>query len=219
MLTSGRCSCPHRRGSTYHVNQLARRERVCPAHAGVYRIPHRCALNLSGQLDYLHKLTSQLHWQGNPGDRGIRVLYNQSGTPTAALLESDAVLVDYTLYWIACKDINEANYLMAIINSNALYEMVRSLMPKGQYGARHLQKHLWKLPISEFDPRNELHAAISEAGGKAATGASAKLDELRDKRREKLTWRITRRELRGWLRTSDEGQAVETAVGRLLAGE
>ena len=67
-------------------------------------------------------------------------MYNQSGTPTAALLESDAVLVDYTLYWIACKDINEANYLMAIINSNALYEMVRSLMPKGQYGARHLQK-------------------------------------------------------------------------------
>ena len=42
-------------------------------------------------------------------------MYNQSGTPTAALLESDAVLVDYTLYWIACKDINEANYLMAII--------------------------------------------------------------------------------------------------------
>ena len=25
-------------------------------------------------------------------------------------------------------------------------------MPKGQFGARHLHKHLWKLPIPEFDP-------------------------------------------------------------------
>ena len=104
-------------------------------------------LNLLGQIDYLHKLSSQLDWQDRPGNRRVRVLYNQSGAPTATLLEDDTALVDYTLYWIACKDIQEANYLVAIINSHALSEAVAPLMPKGQFGPRHLQKHLWKLSI------------------------------------------------------------------------
>ena len=107
-------------------------------------------MNLSGQLDYYGKLSSQLEWRQAPGDRPVRVAYNQSGAPTAALIQGNESLVDYTLFWIACSDIQEANYLLAIINSQALYEAVASLMPKGQFGARHLEKHLWKLPIPEF---------------------------------------------------------------------
>ena len=175
-------------------------------------------LNLLGNLDYLHKLSSQLQWQRDPGNRMVRVLYNQSGTPTAALLKNEAALVDYTLYWIACKDIREANYLLAIVNSNALYGRVESLMPKGLFGPRHLQKHLWKLPIPEFSPSQELHAIIADAGSRAAAAAGKKLEELRRQEGDKLTVTVARRELRAWLRTSPEGRAVETAVGRLLAG-
>ena len=91
-------------------------------------------------------------------------------------------------------------------------------MAKGQFGARHLQKHLWKLPIPEFDPTQGLHVAIAEAGATAADGAGEKLAELREKRTDKLTVRIVRRELRTWLCMSEAGRAVETAVGRLLAG-
>ena len=169
-------------------------------------------LNLSGQMDYLHKLSSQLQWRGDK----VRVLYNQSGAPTAALLDNDAALVDYTLYWVACKDVNEANYLIAVINSQALSAAVAPLMPKGQFGARHLQKHLWKLPIPEFDPAQELHATIAEAGAIAGAAAQNKLEELRVQRGDRLTVAIARRELREWLRTSTEGKAVEAAVGRLL---
>ena len=130
-------------------------------------------LNLLGQMDYLHKLSSQLQWQSNPGNRRVRVLYNQSSAPTAALLENDAALVDYTLYWVACKDVYEANYLVAVINSQVLSAAVAPLMPKGQFGARHLQKHLWKLPIPEFDPAQELHIAIAEAGAMAGAVGEA----------------------------------------------
>ena len=175
-------------------------------------------LNLSAQMDYLHKLSSQLQWRGDPGNRKVRVLYNQSGAPTAALLDNDAALVDYTLYWVACKDVNEANYLVAVINSQALSAAVAPLMPKGQFGARHLQKHLWKLPIPEFDPARELHATIAEAGAMAGAAAQNKLEELRIQRGDRLTVAVARRELREWLRASAEGQAVEAAVGRLLAG-
>ena len=116
-----------------------------------------------------------------------------------------------------CWLLTEANYLLAVINSVTLYESVQSFMPKGQFGARHLQKHLWKLPIPEFDPAEELHVTLAEAGATAAVGAKAKLDHLRVQRGDDLTVAIVRRELRAWLRTSDEGRAVESAVRRLLA--
>ena len=164
-------------------------------------------LELLGQLDYLHKLSAQLEWKRSPGSRPLRVLYNSSGTPTAALICDDEVVVDYTLFWITCEDLQEAHYLLAIINSQALYDAVSPLMAKGQFGARHLQKHLWKLPIPEFDPGKRQHTAIAKAGEEAARGAAQQLARLREQR-DKVTVTVARRELRRWLRESPEGKAV-----------
>ena len=172
-------------------------------------------MNLLAQLDYYGKLSSQLGWRQDPGDRTVRVAYNQSGAPTAALIQGNESLVDYTLFWIACSDIQEANYLLAVINSQALYGTVASLMPKGQFGARHLEKHLWKLPIPEFDPDEPLHIDVSEAGRVAAEGAAERLAQLRQDRGE-VTVTIARREIRKWLHESTEGKAVEEAVEQLL---
>ena len=175
-------------------------------------------LNLLGQIDYLHKLTSQLEWQNNPDEGQMRVVYTKSGEPTAALLQDRGALVDHLLYWIPCRTMDEANYLLAIINSAALQKAVTPLMSKGQFGARDRHKHLWKLSIPRFDPTRELHATTAEAGSRAAASAGKKLADLRQQRGGKLTVTIARRELRKWLRTSPEGLAVETIVGRLLAG-
>ena len=131
-------------------------------------------------------------------------------------LDTDEALVDYTLFWIECSDINEAYYLLSTINSQALYDAIMPMMAKGQFGARHLQKHLWKLPIPEFDADDPLHVEISEAGKAAATGAAQQLSDLRAQRGDDVSVTIVRRELRAWLRTSAEGAAVEGAVGRLL---
>ena len=173
-------------------------------------------LNLLGQLDYINKLSSQLEWMKDAKDRPVRLVYTASGAPTATLIQDDSVIVDHILYWIACKSIQEAHYLLAIINSECLYEGVSSLMPKGQFGARHLHKHLWKLPIPEFDANNSLHTSISDAGRKASEGAAARLSELYEER-DRVTVTIARRELRAWLRGSDEGRDVEGLVGRLLS--
>ena len=175
-------------------------------------------LNLLGNLDHYGKLSSQLVWKRNPGDRMVRIVYTEAGEPTAALINHDDILVDETLYWITCKDSSEANYLLAIINSYALYQAVTPLMAKGQFGARHLHKHLWKLPVPEFDPSDALHKSIAEAGEAAAKGAAMQLEQLRQERGAKLTVTIARRELRKWLRESAEGQAVEEVVGELLGG-
>ena len=176
-------------------------------------------LNLLGQMDYMGKLSSQLDWQHSSEDRQLRVVYTKSGEPTAALLQDRTALVDHLLYWIPCKTVGEANYLLAIINSGALATAVNQYTtPNWAGNTRDLHKHLWKLPIPKFDPTQELHVAIAKAGATAATGAAKKLAQLREQRGDKLTVTIARRELRKWLRMSPRGRAVETAVGRLLAG-
>ena len=173
-------------------------------------------LNLLGQLNYYGKLSAQLDWQSNLEGRPVRLVYTSSGQPTAAILYDDTDLVENLLFWVPCRDSDEANYLLAIINSEALYEAVSGMMPKGQFGARHLHKHLWKLPIPGFDPAQDLHVTIAEAGATAAAVAGKKLEELREQRGDRLTVTIVRRELRKWLCDSTEGKAVETSVGRLL---
>ena len=178
-------------------------------------------LSLLEQLDYYGKLSAQLEWQADKGNTPVRVIYSGSGRPTAALLADDTAFVDYTLFTTFCRDTAEANYLLAIINSDALYARVAPLMPKGQFGARHVQKHLWKLPIPTFDAGNALHAEIAGAGEAAAKGAAAVYDKLRERYAdtpEKLTVTLVRRSLREWLAESGEGRAVESAVSRLLRG-
>ena len=172
-------------------------------------------LDLLANLDHYGKLSSQLKWKGNTEGRSIRVVYSAGGRATAAMLSDDDVMVDNALYWITCRHLSEAYYLLAVINSQALYSAVASLMSKGQFGARNLKKQLWKLAIPEYDGSEGLHGEIAAAGEAAAAGAARELGRLR-RERERVTVTIARRELRRWLRESAEGAAVEAAVGRLL---
>ena len=173
-------------------------------------------LNLLGQIDYLHKLSSQLEWQRNPDGRPVRVVYTQGGQPTAALLQDEESIVDTRLYWITCKDIQEAYYLLAVINSETLAEAVNKYTTPNWAGkTRDLHKQLWKLPIPEYDATDALHVEIAEAGAAAAAGAARELGRLR-RERERVTVTIARRELRKWLRSAAEGATVEAVVGRLL---
>ena len=176
-------------------------------------------LNLLGRLDYHRELSSQLEWQRNPGDRPLRVVYTQGGESTGALLHDSGAIVESRLYWIACRDTREANYLLAIINSNALaFAVNKYTTPNWAGNTRDLHKHLWKLPIPAFDAENPLHVEVSEAGEAAAERVAKQLAQLRVDRGDELTVKIARRELRKWLRASAEGKAVEAGVGRLVGG-
>ena len=173
-------------------------------------------LTALGRLDYNRGLSEQLAWQRNPGKRAVRILYSKAGQPTAAILTDDQAMVDYTTYWVTCRDMQESYYLLAIINSDALYEAVQPLMNKGQFGARDLEKHLWKLPIPEFDAGDFKHQAVAEAGSWAVLEVAHWLEELRHEYGERLTVTIARRELRKLLHNSRVGAVVEGSVENLL---
>ena len=176
-------------------------------------------LNLLEQLDFLHKLSSQLEWQREHPHRPVRLIYTSSGQPTAAILRDDSALVENVLFWVACKSIEEANYLMAIINSDTSATEVHKYTVRNWSGKiRHLHKHLWKLPIPEFEASQRLHTDIAAAGAAAAAAAQEKLERVREVEGDKFTVAKARSELRKWLSWSDEGQEVERVVAKLLAG-
>ena len=176
------------------------------------------ARTLLGRMNYHKALQNQLDWRRNPNGNPLRIVYTSAGQPTAALLLDDEAIVDTKLFWVACRNLQEVNYLLAIINSETLaLDVNKYTTPNWSGKTRDLQKHLWKLPIPRFDPRRRRHAAVADAGKAAAEGAGRLLAALQDAR-PRLTSTVARRELRRWLAASDEGRAVENAVRRLLRG-
>ena len=94
-------------------------------------------------------------------------------------------------------------------------------MSKGQFGARDLVKHLWRLPIPEYDDSDSLHSELALAAENAAVGAKALWGEIRAEREGKgqsTSVTVALREIRKWLSESSEGRRVEELVGRLLGG-
>ena len=174
-------------------------------------------LTLVAQLDYGNKLSAQF---APTPDAPYRIVYGAAGRPTAAVM-TGAEVVDVRLVWVPTRSLEEAIYLTAIINSKELEQAVIPLMSKGQFGARDLVKHLWRLPIPEFNDSNPLHNHLAEAGEAAADGAKALWDEMRAEREAKgqsTSVTVARREIRKWLSESAEGRRVEELVSRLLGG-
>ena len=82
-----------------------------------------------------------------------------------------------------------------------------------------MEKHLWKLPIPEYDANNELHARLSQLGLDAEQECREWLDKLVALNgKEWLTVERARSTLRnGWQQSSDTARAIEEAVGELLS--
>ncbi|MYB24296.1 MAG: N-6 DNA methylase, partial [Acidimicrobiia bacterium] len=160
-------------------------------------------LDLLQRLDYMRNLSIQL---SSPVES--RLLYTSSGRPTAAVLTDPDPLAENSLYCVACETVQEAHFLAAVINSRTLENAVKRLMPKGQFGARHLHRHLWRLPIPTYDATDELHVELASLGGSAAIEAAARHEELQAVRAaasKPTSVTVVRRELRLWLETSPIG--------------
>ncbi len=174
---------------------------------------------VSTRLDASRRVSTRLDASRDYIPYPIRVLYTSSGRPTAAILTQPARLVESTLYWIPVETMDEAHYLTAIINSQTLEVQLAPLMPKGQFGARHVQKHIWRLPIPSFNPNDRVHLELAQAGREAASGATALWQEVRVEREQQgrsTSSRIARAAINEWLDQSPQGQRVETLVRRIL---
>lgn len=115
-------------------------------------------LSLTERLNYQNDLTGQL-----PGT-DLRIVYGKSGMHvSAALLEAPNGIIEHSLYWATVTSYNEAFYLLAILNSPALTELVRPLLPYSK-DERHIDKYVWELPIPTYDNTNSEHLRLAEIG-------------------------------------------------------
>lgn len=168
-------------------------------------LEHRSSerLSLLGRLDYHRELTRQFPIQPE------RVVYAKSGMHLAACRIRDArAVMDHTLYWATAAGEDEAHYLCAIINAAKTTELARPLMSYGK-DERHIDKHLWKLPIPEFDAKNPLHKELSALGKEAEVKVAALA--LRD-----VHFATQRRQVRAFLEETGLAARLDSALSRLL---
>jgi hypothetical protein len=164
-------------------------------------------LTLVEQLDFRGKLTQQFP------TAPYRVAYTKSGTYIAAAVVTDPrAIIDNVLYWASASSLDEARYLTAVLNSDAITAAVRPLQARGAFGPRHYDKYIWQLPIPIFNPDDQLHTKLvllAEHGEQVAAAV-----ELPDVRFDALRRRIRKA-------VADQGIAAATndAVERLLAAQ
>lgn len=116
---------------------------------------------LLDRLDKNKALSEQL------GKReGHLVAYNSSGARLCAARAEWPLLVEHTLYYIAVRSGDEASFLTAILNADAL----QGAFEHSKHSARHFMAHFWrKIPIPRYDHGNELHQQLSKMCARAET--------------------------------------------------
>ena len=178
--------------------------------------------DLYSRLNHQKILTSQLEYLRSAvtDDGTFRVAYTTSGQPTGAIARDNRAVVESGLYQTICRSEDEAYYVLAMINSNALAAAAETFMARGLYGARHFHKHGWKLPIPRYDANEPLHVRLSELGKTAEQECAAIISnsDIPTKPAGDAQSRAARRLLRHeWQPNSVVAQDIETAVAQLLS--
>lgn len=119
-------------------------------------------MSLIERWDYQHELMAQLP------PASLRVIYSRSGAFTAAaLLQSKDAIVNDVLYWASVGSKMEAEYLLAVLNSETVRGRVENLQSRGQWGARHFHRVMLELPIPKYNSSIPLHVTLAEASKRA----------------------------------------------------
>jgi SAM-dependent methyltransferase len=161
-------------------------------------------LSLMEQLDFQSKLTKQLPIAP------FRVIYNTSGMHICcAKLRDKKAIVNSDLYWAPAQSEDEADFISAILNAPITTELARPLMSYGK-DERHIHKHVWDLPIEQFDHDNDIHKRI------AALGAGLEKLASTFKIEEKLHFAATRRHIRDFIMSTPEGVELNDLVANML---
>ena len=159
---------------------------------------------LSESLDFQSKLSKQLTIPA------LRVLYNTSGMHVCcAKLRNARAIIANGLYWSTMRSEDEANYLSGILNAPVTTELTRPLMSYGK-DERHIHKHVWELPIPEFDQANASHQRIAQL---SADCESLVADFAID---PNLHFAASRRHIREYLQATDEGRELNELVFEMI---
>lgn len=160
-------------------------------------------MSLAEQIDHMRKLSQQVPVPA------LRVAYAASGMHVSATLITDPrVIIEHAVYWATVATEAEGHFLVGILSAPVLTELVRPLMSYGK-DERHVDKHVWKLPIPAFDAEDELHQEI-------ATLAAEIAQEFAELEFDTNYFVTIRKQLRSRILASEKGQRLDALVAQLL---
>jgi hypothetical protein len=133
-------------------------------------VEHRSSdrLTLTERLDYQRGLRLQFPLSEH------RIVYSASGQYVAAArVESEDAIVEHKLYWAGLESIEEARFLVAVLNSPVATTRISHLQSRGEHNPRDIDKYVFQLPIPRFAPDDPLHARLTALGAHAEEVAAA----------------------------------------------
>ena len=81
----------------------------------------------------------------------------------AVIVDNPAAVIEHKLYWAAADSLDEARYLVAVLNSGTLRRFVQTLQGRGEHNPRDFDKYVWQAPIPLHNSADPLHRALSLA--------------------------------------------------------
>ncbi len=117
---------------------------------------------LSANVDFQRTLTNQL--AAGASEQQCKVFYNKSGESLRACRGPAGLVADDKLYWHVAASIEEALYLVGVLNADCLQDAWRESKTSKRHFDTNPLKHV---PVPAFDPDSALHARIVEAARKA----------------------------------------------------
>jgi hypothetical protein len=160
-------------------------------------------LTLMQQINHMKKLTQQAPFPSR------RVVYAASGMHVSASVLSDPrVVVEHGAYWASVSSPDEADYLVGILNTPSLTELARPFMAYGK-DERHIDKNVWKLPIPNYDPENQVHQRIVVLSEKLRLETTEQVFPTKN-------FVTIRKLMRSFIAQSESGKELDSLVDALL---
>jgi hypothetical protein len=138
---------------------------------GIHRTEKNKVITLEDYLNWNHKLQSQKI------NAPYLVLYNSSAKDAnATVVKREEIdfkfIVESTTYVCYPATLDEAYYLVAILNSNLANALIKDFQAKGLFGPRHVHKKILGIYFPLFNAKNNLHVKLAQLSNESHTKAS-----------------------------------------------
>ncbi|MGQ9546507.1 MAG: N-6 DNA methylase [Dehalococcoidia bacterium] len=126
-------------------------------------------------------------------------------------IEIQGFVADYESYYYDTNDRQEAYYLVAILNSPTLDELLKPMQSRGLWGPRHICKKVLEIPTPQYNPSDENHQALSRLGEQCTRKVEQLLPQLAKSRSIGHTRRLIKAQLR------EELEQIDNIMKQILA--
>lgn len=81
--------------------------------------------------------------------------------------------VDHKTYWTSTQTAEEGSFLVSILNSEEVNQVIKPFQSMGLLGERDIHKKVLEIPIPQYDKKDETHQRLAEIASEAATKVKA----------------------------------------------